>query len=146
MAHNSQTWQLQAILDTYTYSRSAFVPGKTHTLHKIHSYNDLWKLAKLHFWIYIFGSLLPLQLKWPTAQVAQVFMTVFTQNGSFPFSFACVILDQENLRNYGKFSLFVGSHFLYVHVCSRFIERWGSSVRIHRSRRGWGSCEHKHSI
>ena len=32
--------QLQAILDTYTYSTSAFVPIKTLTVHKIHSYND----------------------------------------------------------------------------------------------------------
>ena len=51
-------------------------------------------------------------------------------------SLACVILDQENLRNFThnciynpKFSLFVGRHFLCGHVHSRFIERWGSSAR-----------------
>ena len=44
----------RATLDTYTYSRSAFVPTKTLTARKIHSYNDLRKLAKLHFWIFLF--------------------------------------------------------------------------------------------
>ena len=50
----SQTQQLQAILDTYTYSTSTFVPTKTLTVRKIHSYNDLWKLAKPNFWIFLF--------------------------------------------------------------------------------------------
>ena len=49
MAQNSQTRQLQAILDTYMYSTSAFVPTKTLTVHKLHSYNDLRKLAKPNF-------------------------------------------------------------------------------------------------
>ena len=48
-AQNSQKRQLQAILDTYRYSTSAFVPSKTHKVRKIHSYNDLRKLAKQHF-------------------------------------------------------------------------------------------------
>ena len=46
-------------------------------------------------------------------------------------SVACVILDQENLRNYTQscvienFSLFVGSHFLHVHVRSTFHRKVG---------------------
>ena len=35
-----------AVIDTYTYSTSAFVPTKTHKVRKIDSYNDLQKLAK----------------------------------------------------------------------------------------------------
>ena len=41
MAQNSQTRQLQVLLDTYTYSRSVSVPAKTLKVRKIHSYNDL---------------------------------------------------------------------------------------------------------
>ena len=86
-AQNSQTWQLQALWDTYTYSTSAFVPTKTLKVRKIHSYNNLQKLVKPHFCSTSPPSsllLLLLQLNWPTAKVPQVLSMVFTQNGSFP--------------------------------------------------------------
>ena len=44
MAQNSQTRQLQTLLDTYTYSTSDSVPAKTLKVRKIHSYNDLRNL------------------------------------------------------------------------------------------------------
>ena len=49
MAQNSQTRQLQTLLDTYTYSTSDSVPAKTLEVRKIHSYNDLRKLTQPHF-------------------------------------------------------------------------------------------------
>ena len=48
----------------------------------------------------------------------------YRQSGSDGFytkrllSVACVILDQENLRNFTQ-NLFLESHFLYVHVRSK---------------------------
>ena len=59
-------------------------------------------------------------------------------------SLACVILDQENLCNFTHhcisrgFSLFVRSHFLFIHCTRLFIHAfrthaykgWGSSVRV----------------
>ena len=84
MAQNSQTRQLQAILEAYTYCTSAFVPTKTLTVRKIHGYNHIWKLAKLNFgYLLLLLLLLLLQLNWPTIKVAQVLTMVFTQNGSF---------------------------------------------------------------
>ena len=40
MDQNSQTQQLQALLDTYTYSMSVSVPTKTLKVRKIQCYND----------------------------------------------------------------------------------------------------------
>ena len=54
MAQNSLTWHLQALLSTYTYSMTAFVPSKTLKVRKIHSsYNDIQKLAKRTFGVFI---------------------------------------------------------------------------------------------
>ena len=82
----TQMQQLQAIIDTYTYSTSGFVPTKTHKVHKIHNYNDLQKLPNRTFGFFVHHHLILilLQLNWPTAKVAQVLSMVFTQNGSFP--------------------------------------------------------------
>ena len=57
---------------------------------------------------------------------------------------ACVILDQENLCNFTRncidrgFSLFLRSHFLFIHCtrlfihafCTHVYKGWGSSVRV----------------
>ena len=81
MAQNSQTRQLQALLDTYTYSTSDSVPAKTLKVRKIHSYNDLLNLPPPPPFLDIFVHhllLLLIQLNWPTAKVAQVLSLVFT--------------------------------------------------------------------
>ena len=79
MAQNSQTRQLQTLLDTYTYSTSDSVPAKTLKVRKIHSYNDLRKLPHTPFLdIFVHHLLLLLQLNWPTAKAAQVLSLVFT--------------------------------------------------------------------
>ena len=72
IAQNSQMRQLQAPLDTDTYSTSAFVPT-------IQGYNDLRKLAKQIFLFIIFL----IQLNWPTTKVVRVLSIVFIQNDSF---------------------------------------------------------------
>ena len=46
MAQNFQRQQLQALLDTCTYSMSVSVPAKTLKVCIVHCYNDLRKLAK----------------------------------------------------------------------------------------------------
>ena len=61
MAQNSQTRQLQAILDMYTYSTCVSVPAKTLKVYKVHNYNDLQKLAKPHF----FSSSSSVELAYP---------------------------------------------------------------------------------
>ena len=139
MAQNSQTWQLQAILDTYTYSRSACVPIKTLTVRKIPSYNDLQKLVKLHF---CSSSLLQLNC---------------TLDGFYTkrlLSLACVILDQQNLHNVTQSCVLKKFPYLLEAIYSmgtcipRFIVRWGSSALGAGpwSRMGRGSREHKHII
>ena len=57
-------------------------PTKTVKVRKIHSYNDLRKLAKPHSLVH--HHLLLIQLNWPTAKLAQVLSLVFTRNDSFP--------------------------------------------------------------
>ena len=91
-AQNSQTRQLQALLDTYMYSTSAFVPTKTHEVRKIHSYNDLQKLVKPHF-----------SSSSSSVKLAYCPSATSTRDGFYTkrlLSVACVILDQENLRNF----------------------------------------------
>ena len=143
----AQTRQLQALLDTYTYSTSDSLPAKTLKVRKIHSYNDLRNLPHPPFWIFLFILLLLLQLNWPTAKVAQVLSLVFTWNGP------CVRdpRPRESSELYSqlynrKFSLFVGSHFLCGHVHFTFHRKVGlkrAQVRGSTSRSGWGSREHK---
>ena len=53
MAQNSQARQLQAIFAPYTYSTSAFVPTKTLTVRKIHSYNHLYGNWPNRFFLFI---------------------------------------------------------------------------------------------
>ena len=110
MAQNSQTQQLQAVLDTYTYSTSAFVPTKTLKVRKIHSYNDLRKLVKPHF---CSSSSSSVELAYRQSGTSNL-------DGFYTkrlLSVLCVILDQEHLCNFTqtvnrKISLFVGSHFV----------------------------------
>ena len=74
-----------------------------------------------------------------------------TRDGFYPkrlLSVACIILEQENLRNFTQNCII--ENFTYFIFCMftcvprfYFIERWGSSERVRGSRRGWGSCEPK---
>ena len=93
MAQNPQTRQLQAISDTYTYSTSDFVPTKTLTVRKIHGYNHLRKLAKPNFGIFCSSSSVELAYRKSGTSAHDGFYTKRL------LSVACVILDQENLRN-----------------------------------------------
>ena len=129
MTQNSQTWHLQILLDTYTYSRGVFVPAKTLKVRKIHSYNDLRKLIKPHLKIFVHHLLSSVELayrKSGTSTVLALYMKPL-------LSLACVILDQENLRNFTRNcieilfvrieieSLFVRIHFLFIHCTRLFI-------------------------
>ena len=64
-------------------------------------------------------------------------------------SIAYVILDEQNLRIFTRsciiedFPYLLEAIFCMCTCIPRFIERWGSSARVRRSRRGCGSCEHK---
>ena len=139
--NSSQTRQLQAILDPYPYSTSAFLPTETLKVRKIHSYNDLQKLVKPHFYSSSSSSV----------ELAYCPSTTSTLDGFYTkrlLSVACVVLDQQNLCNFTE--SFITQDFPYLLeailctcTCARFIERWGSSARVRGSRRGWGSCEHK---
>ena len=84
MAQNSQTRQLQTLLDTYTYSTSDFVPAKTLKVRKIHSYNDLRKLPQTPFWTSSSSS--SEKLAYSTSTVLDFYMKRL-------LSLACVILD-----------------------------------------------------
>ena len=93
-----QTRQLQALLDTYTYSTSAFIPTKTLKVRKIHSYSDLQKLVKPHFCSSSFSSSSSVELAYRQSATS-------TLDGFYTkrlLSVACVILDQENLRNFTR--------------------------------------------
>ena len=92
---------------------SAFVPTKTLRVRKIHSYNDLRKLAKEHFWV--FCSSLSSSFS-SSVELAYRQSGTSSLNGFFTkrfLSVVCVILDQENLRNFTHF-LFVG---FYTCIC-----------------------------
>ena len=137
MAQNSQTRQLQTLLDTYTYSTNDSVPAKTLKVGKIHSYNDLWNLPHTPFLFFLFIIFfLLLQLNCPTAKAAQVESTVLGFYMKRLLSLACVILYQENLRNFTRnciianFPYLLEAIFCMVTCISCFIEsRWGSSAR-----------------
>ena len=137
MAQNSQTRQLQAILDAYTYCTSAFVSSKSHEVRKIHSYNDYRKLAKPHFWIFLFiifsSSSVELAYRQSGPSILDGFYTKRLH------SVAWVILYSERYnRSYLLEAIFC--------MCTCILERWGSSARVRGSRRGWGSCEHKQVV
>ena len=95
MAQNSQTRQLQVLLDTYTYFTSVSVPAKTLKVRKIHSYSDLRKLAKPHF-CSSSSSSVELTYRQSGASNLDGFCTKRL------LSVLCVILDQENLRNFTR--------------------------------------------
>ena len=133
MAQNSQTRQLQALLDTYTYSTSDSVPAKTLKVRKIHSYNDLRKLPHPPFWIFCSSS----SSSSSSVELAYRKSGTSTVLGFYMkrlLSLACVILDQENLRNFTQGSVIANFPYLLEAIsiwsrASRFIERWGSSAR-----------------
>ena len=135
MAQNSQTQQLQTLLDTYTYSTRDSVPAKTLEVRKIHSYNDLRKLAKPHFCSSSSSSIELAYRKSGTSILLGFYMKRL-------LSVLCVILDQENPRNFTRkcksknflICSTVGSHFLFVHVHSTFHIKVGLK-RALRSRR-----------
>ena len=142
MAQNSQTWQLQALLDTYTYSTSASVLTKTFKVPKIHSYSDLRKLAKPHFCSSSSSS------SSNSVELAYRKSGTSTVLGFYMkrlLSLAYVILDQENLRNFTRnciitnFPYLLEAIFCMVTCISRFIKRWGSSARRSAGVEvGWG--------
>ena len=126
-AQNSQTRQLQTLLDAYTYSTSDSVPTKTFKVHKIHSDNDLRKLAKPHFCSSSSSSSSSIELAYRQSGTS-------TLDGFYTkrlLSVPCVILDQEKLHKFTptvyikNFPLFVGSHFLYV-TCTHFVKKGGA--------------------
>ena len=134
MAHNSQTRQLQALLDTYTYSTSDSVPAKTLKVRKIHSYNDLRNLPHPPFGYFCSSS----SSSSNSVELAYRKSGTSTVLGFYMkrlLSLTCVILDQENLRNFthnciiANFPYLSEAIFCVVTCISRFIERWGSSAR-----------------
>ena len=134
MAQNSQTRQLQALLDTYTYSTSDSVPAKTLKVRKIHSYNDLRNLPHPLFGFFCSSS----SSSSNSVELAYRKSGTSTVLGFYMkrlLSLACVILDQENLRNFthncriANFPYLSEAIFCVVTCISRFIERWGSSAR-----------------
>ena len=130
MAQNSQTRQLQTLLDTYTYSTSDSVSAKTLKVRKIHSYNDLRKLPHPPFWIFCSSSSSSVKLAYRKSGISTVLGFYMKRL----LSLACVILDQENLRNFTQGSVIVNFPYLLEAIsiwsrASRFIERWGSSAR-----------------
>ena len=117
MAQNSQTWQLQTLLDTYTYSTSDSVPAKTLKVRKIHSYNDLQNWPHTPFWIFCSSSSSSVELAYCKSGTTTLLGFCMKRL----LSVLCVILDQENLRNFTPkciienfliCSFVVGSHFL----------------------------------
>ena len=132
-AQNSRTRQLQALLDTYTYSTSAFVSNKTLKVRKIHSYNDLQKLVKPHFCSSSSSS------SSSSIELAYCQSVASTLNGFYTkrlLSVACVILDQQNLRNFTQSCIIADFPYLLEAIlcmCTcipRFIERRGSSAML----------------
>ena len=109
MAQNSQTRQLQTLLDTYTYSTSDSVPAQTLKVRKIHSYNDLRKLPHPPFWNFCSSSssssVKLAYRKSDTSTVLGFYMKRL-------LSLACVILDQENLRNFTQGSVIANFPYL----------------------------------
>ena len=131
MAQNSQTRQLQALLDTYTYFMTASLPTKIFKVRKIHGYSDLRKLVKPHFCSSSSSSSNSVELAYRKSGTS----TVIGFHMKRLLFLACVILDQENLRNFTRnciianFPYLLEAIFCMVTCISRFIERWGSSVR-----------------
>ena len=135
MAHNSQTRQLQALLDTYTYSTSDSVPAKTLKVRKIHSYNDLRNLPHPPFWIVCSSSSSSSSSSSNSVELAYLKSGTSTVLGFYMkrlLSLACVILDQENLGNFTHNCIIANFPYLSeaifcVVTCTRLIERWGSA-------------------
>ena len=91
--------------------RHIHVPYEGFCTHKVHSYNNLWKSAKQHFWIFY--------LLLSSVELAYCQSGTSTLDGFYTkrlLSVVCVILDQQNLCNFTRNSLFVGSYFLNVHA------------------------------
>ena len=129
MAQNSQTRQLQTLLDTYTYSTSDSVPAKTLEVRNIHSYNDLRKLAKPHFCSSSSSSIELAYRKSGTSILLDFYMKRL-------LSVLCVILDQENLRNFtrkrkSRTSLFVQllEAIFYLCTCIHVSYKGGAQAR-----------------
>ena len=119
-AQNSQTLQLQAILDTYTYSTSALVPTKTLTVRKKHSYSHLRKLAKLNFWIFLFIIVfLFFFFSWSGLPRKWHKYSWWFYTKRLP-SVGCVILDQENLCNFTLNCIIKNFHILLEAIFCMF--------------------------
>ena len=114
---NSQTRQLQVLLDTYMYS-SASVLAKTVKVHKIYSYNDFWKLAKPNFF------LLLIQLNWPTTKVCTSTLLGFYMKQLL--SVVCVMFDFPNfIQNCISRSFLICRKPFSVHLHSMFHRKVG---------------------
>ena len=110
----SQTRQLQTLLDTYTYSTSDSVPVKTLKVRKIHSYNALRKLPHTPFWIVLF-IIIFFFIFFFFSSLAYRKSGTSTGLGFYMkrlLSLACVILDQENLRNFTQGSVIANFPYL----------------------------------
>ena len=150
MAQNSQTRQLQALLDTYTYSTSDSVPAKTLKVRKIHSYNDLRNLP--HPLFESFCSSSSSSSSSNSVELAYRKSGTSTVLGFYMkrlLSLACVILDQENLDNFTHNCIIANFPYLLeaifcVVTCITFHRKVGlKRAQVRGSRNGWGSCEHK---
>ena len=132
------------LLDTYTYSTSDSEPAKTYKVRKIHSYNDLRKLPHTPFWIFCSSS--------SSVELAYRKSGTSTDLGFYMkrlLSLACVILDQENLRNFTQGSVIANFPYLfeaifYMVTCIAFHRKVGlKRTQVRGSRSGWGLCENK---
>ena len=131
---NSQTRQLQALLDTYTYSTSASVPTKTLKVRKIHSYMT-YRNGPTPF----FGFFCSSSSSSSSIELAYCQSATSTLDGFYTkqlLSVAGVTLDQQNLRNLTqscvleKFPYLLEAIFSTCTCIPRFIERRGSSARV----------------
>ena len=132
MAQNSQTRQLQTLLDTYTYSTSDSVPAKTLEVRKIHSYNDLRKLAKLHFCSSSSSSIELAYRKSGTSILLGFYMKRL-------LSVFCVILDQTSLASVNRELPYLFNCWKPFSICALAFHvsyKGGAQARARRSRRG----------
>ena len=108
------TYTMAAItspLDTYMYSKSVSVLAKT-----------LGQIALLA------SSSSSKSVELAYCKIGTSIYSPWSLYETTPFPCLCVILDQENLCNFTpnhRTSLFVGSHFLFVHMHSTFYRKVG---------------------
>ena len=76
MAQNYQMWQLQALLDTLTYSLSSSVPSKYVKYTATMIYGNWPNSTSVHHHYLLLPLLI--QLNWPTTKLAQVLSLVIT--------------------------------------------------------------------